>query len=274
MNRYQTMFAELAARPWTDGQGASRPEAAFVPFALLGYPSAEASLELMRCYAENGADALELGIPFSDPVADGPVLQAASQQALDAGMTPSAALEIVGRFREEYPAMPLGLLVYANLLAGPGIERFYGRVAELGVDSVLVADVPSLEAEPFVKAARNAGVAPVLIVTPNARPEQVVAIAGWSEGYTYVVSRSGVTGAETRAGAGHDALYARLAALNAAPPVLGFGISSPEQVSQAVREGALGVISASAILKRLAAGAELSEIGRMVRAFKAATRPA
>jgi len=260
--RYAEMFKRLAA-----------DEGAFVPFAMLGDPSPERSVELMLALADGGADALELGLPFSDPVADGPTIQAAASRVLAAGVTAREALTLVTPVRERHPELPIGLLVYANLVVNAGADEFYQRAAAAGVDSVLVADVPSVEAEPFCAAAKRAGIAPVLIATPNAKPAQLARIAALGEGYTYLVSRAGVTGTETEAQLDHGELYAQLKELGAAPPILGFGISEPAHVRAALAGGAAGAISGSAIVRRIAAGFSPRELSRFVAAMKAATRP-
>lgn len=242
MSRYAECFAALA----------ERRRGAFIPFTVLGFPDAErcvAQLELIACHA----DALELGIPFSDPVADGPTIQRAAAEALSAGTTPQTCLELAGHVRERHPELPIGLLVYANLVVHAGIERFYATVAEAGVDSVLVADLPVEEGGPFAAAARAAGVAPVFIAPPNAAAQTLERLAGLGGGYTYVLTRSGVTGAETAAGRPARDLLTALAAHRAPPPVLGFGISAPEQVRAGLAAGAAGVISGSAVVARLRA---------------------
>ncbi len=241
MSRYAALFSRLAARR----------QGAFIPFVVLGDPSPEQSLAVLEALVAGGADALELGLPFSDPVADGPTIQAADLRALEAGTTPARALEIVARFRERHDH-PVGLLVYANLVESGGRERFYAHASDSGVDSVLVADVPALEAPPFAAAAEAAGIAPVLIATPNAGDATLARIAALGRGYTYVVTRRGVTGSEAAA-QDQAGLLARLTALGAPPAVLGFGISTPEQVRAGLDAGAAGVISGSAVVAQIAA---------------------
>lgn len=256
-----------------------RGEGAFVPFLVLGDPGAEPSLEAARALIAGGADMLELGIPFSDPIADGPTIQAAAQRALAAGATAAGCFELLTTLRAEHPEVPIGLLVYANLVVGRGRDAFYAQCAAAGVDSVLVADVPTFEAEPFVESARAAGVAPVLIAPPNVDEARLAQIAEWGEGYTYVVTRRGVTGADEEVAPGAD-VPSRLRALGAAPPVFGFGISRPEHVRSALAAGAAGAISGSAIVRhveRWAAGeldqaACLEQIRSLVGELKAATR--
>ncbi|MGH8272732.1 MAG: tryptophan synthase subunit alpha [Gammaproteobacteria bacterium] len=242
MNRYAERFEVLAA----NGRGA------FIPFTVLGFPDAARCAEQLDLLAEHG-DALELGIPFSDPVADGATIQRAATAALQAGATPTTCLGLVAKLRERHPALPIGLLVYANLVVHRGLERFYADVAAAGADSVLVADVPGEEGAPFAEAARAAGVAPVFIAPPNADTAALDRIATLGAGYTYVLTRAGVTGAEQAAGAPAAELLKALAERNAPPPVLGFGISRPEQVHAGIEAGAAGVISGSAVVTRLRA---------------------
>jgi tryptophan synthase alpha chain len=240
--RYATHFAELDAAA----------HGAFIPFTVLGFPDRARCAEQLDLLAEH-ADALELGIPFSDPVADGPTIQHAATDALAAGATPASCLKLVAKLRERHPDLPIGLLVYANLVVHRGLEAFYTEAARAGVDSVLVADVPAEEGQPFADAARAAGVAPVFIAPPNADDATLERIATLGEGYTYVLTRAGVTGTEQAAGLPAEGLLARLASFDAAPPVLGFGIATPEQVQAGIAAGAAGVISGSAVVKQLRA---------------------
>ena len=238
MSRYDRMFASLAARE----------EGAFVPFLMLGDPGPHASLEAAETLLAHGADALELGIPFSDPVADGPVMQRAAARALAAGMTPGACLEIVRSLRARHPEVPIGLLVYANLVVQDDPGRFYRAVAAAGADSVLVADVPGVEAAPFIEAAAAADVEPVMIVPSDADRETVRRVARHGRGYSYLLARAGVTGAETAVRPPSPALLAMLREERAPPPLVGFGISTPAQVRAVVAAGAAGAISGSAVV--------------------------
>lgn len=241
MGRYARRFLDLSR----DGRGA------FIPFTVLGFPSPDACAEQLELLARH-SDAIELGVPFSDPVADGPTIQRASGAALAAGARVRSCLELVRSLRANHPELPIGLLVYANLVMHRHIGRFYAEAAEAGADSVLVADVPSEEGAPFAAAARAAGIAPVFVAPPNADEGALDRIAELGAGYTYVLTRSGVTGAECAAGAPARELLAALAARDAAPPVLGFGVSEPRQVGAGISAGAAGVISGSAVVDRLA----------------------
>ncbi|HEY0113632.1 MAG TPA: tryptophan synthase subunit alpha [Allosphingosinicella sp.] len=263
MSRYDAMFDRLA----------ERGECAFGAFAMLGDPDLEASAAILDALVEGGADMLEVGIPFSDPVADGPVIQAAAVRALRGGTRTADCFRILGEFRRRHPQVPVGILTYANLVVARGREAFYRAAAEAGVDSVLVADVPMTEAEPFLSAAREAGVAPVLIAAPNTPPSTLERIARAGEGYTYCVARSGVTGADREVKFEAEVIAA-LRALGAPPCVLGFGIARPEHVRLACRAGAAGVISGSAIVSLIASnpGGGAAAVRDFVREMKAATR--
>lgn len=257
--RYTTMFSRLVARR----------EGAFIPFAMLGDPDPVHSLAAVRALVLGGADALELGLPFSDPVADGPVIQAAAARALLAGVRQADCWRIVAEIRGEFPELPIGLLVYANLVCHRPPERFYEAAAAAGVDSVLVADLPVSESSEVAVAARAHGVAPVFIAPPNADDARLRTIAATGEAYTYVTSREGVTGADERLRRDQSDLIASLKKYRAPPPVLGFGISTPDHVRAALAMGAAGAISGSAVVSRLVSGEDVSEF---VRVMKDATR--
>jgi tryptophan synthase alpha chain len=258
VTRYPAMFDRLKRR----GEGA------FGAFAMLGDPDPEASAAILDSLVDGGADMIEVGIPFSDPVADGPVIQAAAVRALAAGTRTSDCFGLLARFRTRHPEVPVGILTYANLVAARGLEAFYRSAAEAGVDSVLVADVPLIEASPFLAAARAGGVAPVLIAAPNTPADRLRRMAAEGEGYTYCVARAGVTGADEEVRFAGDVVEALIEA-GAPPPVLGFGIASPEHVGLALQAGAAGVISGSAIVERIARG---EDVRGFVAAMKAATR--
>ena len=265
MNRYDAMFRALGAR----GEGA------FGAFVMLGDPDLATSADILDALIEGGADMLEVGIPFSDPVADGPVIQAAGVRALAQGVTPAHCFELLKDFRARHADVPVGLLTYANLVVARGRPAFYAAAAEAGVDSVLVADVPMFEAGPYLAASRDAAVAPVLIAAPNTPDATLRKIAAAGQGYTYCVARAGVTGADAEVRFGHSQLLGTLKAFGAPPPVFGFGISRPDHVAQAIEAGAAGVISGSAIVRLIAdnPGDEADAVRGFVAEMKAATRP-
>lgn len=260
MTRYAAMFERCAAAN----------EGAFGAFLMLGDPDLATSAALLDALVEGGADMVELGIPFSDPVADGPVIQAAANRALAAGVRTRHCLDLIGAFRAKHDAIPIGILTYANIVAARGIERFCVEIAEAGADSLLVADAPSLEVAPYAAATRAAGIDLVMIAAPNTPRETLAKIAALSSGYTYCVARAGVTGADTRLSLDHRPLFSALADVGAPPPVLGFGISTPVQVRHALDSGAAGVISGSAIVAKVAEGVDV--VRGFVAAMKTATR--
>lgn len=253
MSRYSAMFDRL------DGTGA------FGAFLMLGDPDVETSAKLLDSAVEGGADLIEVGIPFSDPVADGPVIQAAAQRALSAGVRVQDCFDLIAAFRTRHHDVPVGILTYANIVvARPGFMR---DAAEAGADSLLIADVPALEAEPFVREMDQAGIEPVLIAAANTPRPTLERIAKLSKAYTYCVSRAGITG--THAGGQFDSgLIDRLRAAGAPPPIFGFGISAPDHVRAALTAGARGVICGSAIVDLAQRG---GDIAAFVRSLKAST---
>jgi tryptophan synthase alpha chain len=253
MSRYAKMFERL------NGNGA------FGAFLVLGDPDLKTSAMLLDSLVEGGADMIEVGIPFSDPVADGPVIQAAAQRALAAGVRVSDCLELLAGFRSRHPAVPVGILTYANIVAAR--MGFMRDAAEAGADSLLIADVPALEAERFANDMEQAGIEPVLIAAANTPRPTLERIARLSKAYTYCVSRAGITG--THAGGQFDArLVDRLKRAGAPPPVFGFGISRPEHVRAALDAGARGVICGSAIVDLVS---RRKDVVSFVQSLKAVT---
>lgn len=223
--RFENLFARLA----------QRREGAFVPFVNLCDPDPETSLAVLETLVASGADALELGIPFSDPCAD-----------------------------------------------GPGVRRFMQAAADAGADAVLIPDLPTSmrEAEPeWDEAAREAGLHLVAIVPPNASDERVARIAGLTSGYTYLLSRVGITGTDHASGTPAERIIRDLERAKAPPTLLGFGISTPGHVRRALEAGAAGVIVGSALVKIVSEhlgdrDAMLKALGSAAASFKAATRTA
>lgn len=239
---------------------------AFVPFWMLGDPDLETSFERIQVLVDNGADALELGIPFSDPVADGPVVQLAAMRALKAGASLEACFKLLARVRQEYPTIPISILTYSNLAIHLGLEEFYQSCANSGVDAVLLADVPTVEAEVFCQTAMRHGIDPVLIAAPNMSEEQIQQVAQLSKGYVYAVTRAGVTGSDEKLSMSSKHLIEKLASFGAPPVLMGFGISTPEHVQQALEQGAWGAISGSAVISQ--ALTNLDGLGQMIRNMK------
>jgi tryptophan synthase alpha chain len=253
MSRYGAMFDRLGN------------EGALGAFLMLGDPDLETSARLLDAVVAGGADMIEAGIPFSDPIADGPVIQAAARRALAAGVRTRDCLDLIAAFRKRYPGVPVGILTYANIVtAGGGFMR---DAAHAGADSLLIADVPSIEAEPFAQRMAQAGLEPVLLAAANTPEPALATVARLSQAYTYCVSRAGITG--THAGGEFDSsLVARLKAAGAPPPVFGFGISTPDHVRAALAAGARGVICGSAIVDLASRG---GDVAGFVRSLKNAT---
>jgi len=255
---------------------AKKNEGAFIPFVTIGDPNAEQSFNIIKTLIDSGADALELGIPFSDPSADGITIQEAGKRALTSGINTDSCINILKQVREYAPQIPIGLLLYGNLVFARGIEKFYLDMAQAGVDSVLIADLPIRESKPFRTAALAANIAPIFIAPPNASDETLAKVAKYSQGYTYVLSRAGVTGTETKASTPAEYLIDALNKYHAAPTVIGFGISQPQQVKDAINAGAAGAISGSAVVKIIEKNLNdndhmLTELSQFVKAMKAAT---
>jgi tryptophan synthase alpha chain len=254
MSRYAAMFDRLGG------------EGAFGAFLMLGDPDPQTSARLLDEVIAGGADMIEVGIPFSDPVADGPVIQAAAQRALAAGIRVGDCFDLIRSLRERNSDVPIGILTYANIVAArPGFMR---DAAEAGADSLLIADVPALEAGPFALEMSQAGIEPVLIAAANTPVSTLRRIASVSKAYTYCVSRAGITG--THAGGQFDAgLIDRLSTAGAPPPVFGFGISKPEHMRAALAAGAKGVICGSAIVNLVS---RREGVASFVQSLKAVTR--
>ena len=262
MSRYAAMFDRLSAAN----------EIAFGGFLMLGHPDVARSADLLDALVDGGAAMVELGIPFSDPVADGPVIAKAAKEALEAGVRTADCLAMIAAFRSRHPAIPVGILTYANIVVAQGRDRFCADLAAAGGDSLLVADVPSIEAAPWAAAATAAGIEPVLIAAPTTPAPALGTIARLGRGYTYCVARLGVTGSGVAPTMGHRQLFADLARLGAPPPVLGFGISTPDHVAEAAAAGAAGVISGSALVERAVLPDGAEQIRTFVAAMKTATK--
>lgn len=214
MNRIDRTFARLRE------QGRK----ALIPFVTAGFPSVETTQALLPALVRAGADLIELGIPFSDPMADGPTIQRASERALAQGMTLARVLELVRDFRRTDADTPVVLMGYANPIEAIGQAKFVDAAAAAGVDGVLVVDYPPEEADDFSALLQGKGLAPIFLLAPTSTPERIAHVARLARGYVYYVSLRGVTGA------GHldvDEVAGKVAAIKAAVPVpvgVGFGI--------------------------------------------------
>ncbi|QYN44770.1 tryptophan synthase subunit alpha [Gilliamella sp. ESL0441] len=267
MSRYQKLFDKLK----------QEKRGAFVPFVPVGDPNPELSLQIIQTLIDAGADALELGIPFSDPMADGPTIQNANIRAFQGGITVDKCFDILTNIRNHNANIPIGLLIYANLVFKNGIDNFYAKCAKAGVDSVLIADLPVEYAQEFIVSAEKHGIAPIFICPPNADDEVIKNIAKYGKAYTYLVSRSGVTGTENRANKPLTHLLKKLIEFGAPPAIQGFGISEPCQVNEVIKFGAAGAIAGSATVKIIEKNLDnpnnmLSELSTFVKNMKNATQ--
>ncbi len=267
--RYQTLFNRLE----------QNQQACFIPFITLGDPNLETSLAIIHTLVKQGADALELGFPFSDPLADGPVIQKANFRALTAGINPEICFNLIYQIRKDYPDLPIGVLTYANLVYANTIDQFYKTCHQTGIDSVLIADVPILESAPFRKSAQTYGIHSIYILPPNPDSKTLKQIAHYGSGYTYLLSRAGVTGERDTIDLPTQSLLKALQANQAAEIIMGFGISTPKQVANLVKSGIKGVISGSAVIKLIETSLlnqetqeeTLKKLARFINAMKSAT---
>jgi len=235
---------------------------AFVAFLTAGDPSLDRTVAAALELEAAGTDVLELGVPFSDPLADGPVIQRASERALRRGVTLFSVLDTARRIRER-SALPLVLFSYYNPLLRHGLGRLTGEAKEAGIDGVLVTDLPPEEAGEWLAAARAADLDTVFLASPTSPKERLARVAEASRGFVYAISRTGVTGEQGSLSADARPLVERLRALTDVPVAIGFGLSTPEQVSEAGRV-ADGVVVGSALVRFLEEQPE-GDLGARVR---------
>ncbi|MGB4236185.1 MAG: tryptophan synthase subunit alpha [Methanoregulaceae archaeon] len=226
----------------------SGPHPLLIACVVAGDPDFEGSVRIARNLASAGADMLEVVMPFSDPVADGPVIQAAGIRALSAGMTPDRLFDLVAAIRNG-TEMPLLIMTYANIVIQRGITRFYQDASRAGADGVMIADVPVEEASPFCDAAREAGIDPILFVSPTTSSQRLDRILCRAGGFVYLVAAIGVTGVREVIAPETLACLRAIKKRTKLPVVPGFGISSPEHVREYGKAGADGVIVGSAIVR-------------------------
>jgi tryptophan synthase alpha chain len=224
---------------------------ALMPFLMAGDPHLEATRATLLALQAQGADLVELGIPYSDPLADGPVIQAAAGRALAAGTTPAAVFALLGRLRGSLE-IPVVLFTYSNPLLNRGMERFCADAADAGAAGLVVPDLPLEEAEKLSPIAAAAGLDLVLLVAPTTPAERRARIHAASRGFTYLVSVTGVTGARASLEDRVGDLVGHLRAEGDTPVAVGFGISRPEQAAQVRDWGADGAIVGSALVKVMA----------------------
>jgi len=263
MSRIAKRFQELKARR----------EGALIPFIVAGDPNMDVTVRVMAALARAGADVIELGVPFSDPLADGPVNQAAYDRALGGGATIEGLFDLVARFRREHET-PVVLMTYSNPVAQHGWAEFAKSAGQAGVDGMLVTDLPPEEAQPWLDRARAAGLDTVFLLAPTSPDERIATVARLAAGYIYCVSRLGVTGVRDQLPPDARTLVDRVRAVeaegpaSALPVVVGFGIARPEQV-RAVCDFADGAVVGSALVQLVAEHAASSDLEVTVERFAA-----
>jgi tryptophan synthase alpha chain len=253
---------------------ASEGRAALIPYVVASYPDAETSFHVALAAADAGADLLEIGLPYSDPLADGATLQRASQVALAAGATFDGSVAVIERIAAARPDIPLVPMAYANQVIGGGDgAETARRLASAGASGVIVADLTPDEGAPFEAVARAAELAVVYLVAPTTEPDRRARIAARTGGFLYCVSLVGVTGARATLPRTVGRLVRDVRSVSPVPVAVGFGVSRPAHVRALVAAGADGVIVASALVDALGPdGGDVTALGRLVAELRAATR--
>jgi tryptophan synthase alpha chain len=243
--------------------------AALMPYLMGGFPDLATSQAIGEAYADGGADLVELGVPFSDPLADGPVIHAAGTAALAAGASLAAVLDVAAALS---PRLPVVVMCYANLVLARGVEPFAGALAAAGVSGLIVPDLPLEEAPAMLAACDGAGIALVPLVAPTTPPERLARIGARARGFLYTVSVTGTTG-ERAGGDRFEAAVQRARAATSVPVALGFGISTPEQAAAAAAAGADGVIVGSRLVREAQEAADPpAAVRALVEQFAGALR--
>ena len=240
MKTYSQVFSDLA----------KQKKAALIPFFVVGDPDFDTSLDIVKAAIDAGADILELGIPFSDPIADGPTIQKADIRAIRNGMTVAKAREFIQKVKD-YKDIPIGLLMYYNLVYQYPTEKFFADFHNAGVNSVLIADLSIDDADEVIGPAAATGLDTVFIITPNTDPERMKVIASKTTGFIYTVSVLGVTGSRDELSDTVEELVGKLKKLTSVPICVGFGISKPQHAAAIARAGADGVIIGSKIVSMI-----------------------
>lgn len=248
MNRLAARFAALKAED----------RAAFVAYVMAGDPDAETAFEVLKGLPAAGADVIELGFPFSDPMAEGPPIQKAAARALKAGMTLRGTLELARRFREADQATPLVLMGYLNPILTLGFETFASAAAAAGIDGLIVVDCPPEEADPLTDALDAVGVSLIRLATPTTDDARLKVVARRTSGFVYYVSVAGVTGVKEADAAAVAPAVERIRAATGLPVAVGFGIKTPERAAAIARVADAAVVG-SALVDEVAAALETGE---------------
>jgi tryptophan synthase alpha chain len=244
---------------------ASGRKAALMPYLMGGFPDLETSREIGIAYAEGGADLIELGVPFSDPLADGPVIHAAGTAALRAGATVDRVLEVCRAIAEHVPVV---VMCYANPIYARGLERFVDAIARAGASGLIVPDLPLEEAPAVLEACDARGLALVPLVAPTTPDERLARIGARARGFLYTVSLTGTTGERAGRDGALTRVVSRAAASTQVPVAVGFGIATPAQAADAAAAGANGVIVGSRLVRAAGEGEDpVGQVRALVRGF-------
>lgn len=247
-NRIEKRFAALAA----EGR------AAFVAYVMAGDPDAATALEIVRGLPGAGADLIEIGFPFSDPMAEGPPIQRAAQRALKGGMTLKGTLELIRAFREGDDATPIVLMGYLNPIVNRGFEPFAKMAADAGVDGLIVVDCPPEEADPMADALEAVGISLIRLASPTTDDARLPAVVRRTSGFVYYVSVAGVTGVKEADAQSVAPAVARVKAASGLPVAVGFGIKTPQRAAEVARV-ADAVVVGSALVEEIANALEANE---------------
>ncbi|HVF10121.1 MAG TPA: tryptophan synthase subunit alpha [Abditibacteriaceae bacterium] len=267
MSRLATTFEKLK----------TRDERAFIPFVTCGDPDLATTRALLLAYVEAGADIVEIGIPFTDPLADGPTIQRASERALAGGATMDDAFHLIADVRRE-TEVPLVPMTYINPVYQIGYDSFAQRCREAGVDGVIISDLPPEEGAEWIEAGRRHSVDTIFLLAPTSDDARVQAVACAASGFIYAVARLGVTGARSDVPPEIGTLIERIRRHSATPVCAGFGFSSPDQIQRTCRETAVdGIVVASALMDRIEstagdASAKVAAAASFAHELKDATR--
>ncbi len=252
--------------------------AALMPYMTLGYPDIETSVDIVKAAAYNGADLIELGVPFSDPLADGPTIQHSTQVALEQGVGVQVCFDIVARLRKDGITQPLLLMGYVNPILAFGVEKYVQEAQLSGADGLIIPDLPPEEADDVIAACQKFEIALIFLLSPASPPERIQLVANLTTGFLYLVSLNGVTGARNALPTDLPEFIARAKAVAHTPVAVGFGISTPEHAAN-VGKLADGVIVGSALINTISqakdAGLDpVQAAGNFVKALHSSLNPA
>jgi tryptophan synthase alpha chain len=256
MTRIDAKFADLARKG----------KKAFVSYVMAGDPDYDTSLEIVRGLPAAGVDVIELGLPFTDPMADGPTIQLAGQRALEGGMTLTKTLALARAFREGDQETPIVLMGYYNPIYSRGVDRFLDEAKEAGIDGLIVVDLPPEEDAELCLPAQAAGLNFIRLATPTTDDKRLPRVLQNTSGFVYYVSITGITGAAEAQAGDVGPEVARIKSASGLPVIVGFGVNSPEK-SRAIAEVADGVVVGSAIVGKIGAGAPVAEVLAFVKSL-------